>query len=239
MTNKPKSPKTRRREDRHPTQLSAILHQGDGDVPCEILNACYRGLFLKTDRPLNIRGFIRFSTQLPGTTTRITISGIVIHNSNQTKQGKKHAGAGVKLFGNSNKLLNQWSTFLEQHFSESKPNEQGGNDHHTSTRCILLHLNDSSALFRLYAIDIPKGRIFCPTDIALPLNRNILIQLRVAQSPKSIELPARVLRRSRTPGRIGIEAAPIQMNDQAMTNLWHFLCQHTENDQSLDNQSPL
>jgi hypothetical protein len=184
-----------RRDRRYSFRLPGVILARKGEIPLHTGNVSFRGAFLETETPPQMRQLIRIRLTLheefePDWKDReFVATGMVAHVVSPADPKGRVAGAGIEFYGLDGALRARWERFI--HFVQDRATPVGatpgkavdhaqGSPPRASTQLDVQLCagpeprGESSALSTQ---DISQGRLFIRTDVPLSVGAGLVVNL--------------------------------------------------------------
>jgi PilZ domain len=185
-----------RRDRRYTFHLSGVILARKGEVLVQTGDVSFRGAFLETDTPPQMRQLVRVRLAMPldfepeGAERALVATGMVAHVVKPGDPRGRRAGAGIEFYGLDGELRSRWERLIQfiQHRASSVPAAHGRGadpaqppprvgtqlDVHLMPSAEAVATGDSTAVC---AQDISEGQMFIRTNVPLSVGAGLVVNL--------------------------------------------------------------
>lgn len=251
MAPPPKSTTTEasgRRDPRYRVRLPVVVTCGKHKMELFTADISLRGFFLRTDRPIKDRQFVRTDLLLPPGEDRVSLFGMVAHAVLPNNPHNRIPGSGIQLYGNGAEALVRWEKFirfvaekypsaLEQEVVISPTHAETSEEVRRAYQRfelrmeVKVYFDKLDQLVLMYSRDISKGGVFLRTDAQLEVGQVIELRLIHPNSREEFTLHGVVRRNVRdaaAQGQRGIGIEFVELDEHRRTVLWDFVVSGSE-----------
>ncbi len=169
-------------DKRFRAQVRVTLRYGRSAQELVTEDVGYRGVFLRTEAPPELRQLARLEIALPDTGERLTVHGMAVHCVAVGNPSGRVPGVGVQFYAVDKATHTAWAAFIHR-IEKAHPEREvkrparrpSANDAYEPARPSMpgpraeleLELHSVEELRTLYARDITQGGMFIVTDLVL------------------------------------------------------------------------
>lgn len=234
-----------RRDRRYPVRIPGVILSRKGEVPVLTGDVSFRGAFLRTDNPPQLRQLLRVRFEMPPefgpspADRELSTTGMVAHVVSVGDAAGRAPGAGVEFYGLDGELRDKWERFIhlvEAHHADAHEEPAvimpGGavdpvqRRHPRFDRQIRVELVPVAAEQPgtnpcvATTEDISRGGMFIRTDLPFSVGAGLLVTL----AHSAVTFPIECIVRRRVFGtRAGIAVEFMEMSPQTTLSLIDFL----------------
>lgn len=187
----------------------------------------FRGVFLRTDNPPELRQLVRITFTLPDTSEKLSMHGMAVHRVERNNQGGRAPGVGVQFYAIDKSTNAAWLSFV-QRFAREHPEaldqpvalappdalDPIRREHPRYAAALELDLRTVDELRTLYSRDVSHGGMFIVTDLVLAPGTPILIEV-VHPISRALFMLDAVVRRVSSPGEVrGLGVSFVHPDDE-------------------------
>jgi len=179
-------------------------------------NISKNGLFVKTDRRVELFEFIELVLELPGGEVTVQLSGEVVHvrDHAQAEQSGLDEGFGIQINDLNDDKRKVIEDFIAANQQKSKePHAEEKREHKRSRTRVKVKFATEGALTAKYANDISHGGIFIQTKEPLPLQAELKVALIHPATGKEMTLKGEVVRHVPDPDGDGFSGMGVSFTD--------------------------
>ena len=216
--------------------MGATMQCGPQRVDLRTEDIGFRGVFLRTDAPPDLRQLVKLELTLPDTGERLSVHGMAVHSVPRGHPGGRVPGVGVQVYAVDKTTNAAWSAFvnrMERAHPEAlaKPvavappaaPEPIRRAYPRAVAGLELELRSVDELRTLYSRDVSQGGMFVVTDLVLPAGTALIVDV-VHPITRAIFVLDAAVRRVSAPGEtpgLGIEFTHI--DDGRRKAFWDFV----------------
>jgi len=196
----------------------------------------FRGVFLRTDTPPDLRQLVKLELELSDTGEKLSLHGMAVHCVPRGNAGGRVPGVGVQFYAVDKTTNSTWSAYvnrMERTHPEAlvKPvsvappasPEPIRREFPRVAAGLELELRSVDELRTLYSRDVSQGGMFIVTELVLPVGTAIILDV-VHPITRAVFVLDAAVRRVSAPGEVqslGIEFTNI--DDGRRTAFWDFV----------------
>ena len=196
-----------RREARYPFRLKVTLRSGAETFQLDTSDVSYRGIFLCTESPPNLRELIAITATLPPDNTPFHSHGMCVFSLTENTD---NSGTGIQFYAQSENDRGAWERFI-LHVRESFSEEELEMPSSARRRHPRLDVKfevkpaNISELETLYSRNLSTGGMFLETELDLDIGQALELSILHPLNSNSFTISSTVRRRSRNPVGLGVE----------------------------------
>lgn len=181
-----------RKDPRVDVALNVTIFTAPGEKEFKTKDISYRGVFIVTQEPYNLRHLVRFHAQTDSG-EKFEMLGLVAHRINtfDAKERNKLPGMGIQLYSLGTETRKRWRRFVTQS-CESDPESRHALEIQEMPR-LKIHLKNEKMKKQFMEHDFPSDGIFYRTSILSPVGSRVLCEIIHPITEKSFQLIATVL----------------------------------------------
>jgi Tfp pilus assembly protein PilZ len=229
-----------RRDKRYRIRMRVLLSLGNQQIELRTGDVSLRGLFVRTDRTLRPRQFIRLDFQVPFGDVPLSLFGSVVHAVAPPGTPERPPGLGIELYGNGPDELKRWQDFIttvERRHPESMEREVDLCEQQAAATPepirrryprfeaqlqVRGYFGELDDLVLMYTRDISKGGMFVKTNAIVDVGSSVSLQL--VHPLTGQQFPVRcVVRRVVVDRERGMGVEFLDMDAQRRRQLWDFI----------------
>ncbi len=107
-------------DKRYRVRMRATLHYARESHDLLTEDVSFRGVFLRTDTPPELRQLVRITLTLPDTSEKLTVHGMAVHRVERHNAGGRAPGVGVQFYAVDKATNAAWLSFV-QRFAREHP----------------------------------------------------------------------------------------------------------------------
>ena len=209
-----------RYDKRYRVRLRATLRYGRETQELFTEDVGFRGVFLRTDTPPELRQLVKIEFTLPDSRETITVHGMAVHRVARDNPRGRVPGIGVQFYAVDKDTNATWINFVKRierehpdaeefpvNLVERESVEPIRREHPRYETTLELELRTVDELRTLYTRDVSHGGMFIVTDLVLPLGTPLRIEVVHPITRAIFALEATVRRVSDLPGAPGLGVA--------------------------------
>ncbi len=200
-----------RREARYAFQLKVTLRSGAETFQLNTSDVSYRGIFLCTESPPNLRELIAIEATLPPDNTPFHSHGMCVFSLTENASSAANtSGTGIQFYAQSENDRGIWERFIlhvRESFSEKDlefPSSARRRHPRLDVKFEVKPANISE-LETLYSRNLSTGGLFLETDLDLDVGQALELSILHPLNTKSFTINSTVRRRSLNPIGLGVE----------------------------------
>ncbi len=195
----------------------------------------YSGMFLRTDRPLRVRGLVRINVPIEGRPEPLALTGMVVHVIDQEVANGRVPGVGIKLYGIGGEIREQWVRFVQRlrrkhpgagqrtirvHVATPASSPELVRRRNERFKAVLeVRAKTVDELITTYTKDISRGGTFLDTNLELSAGDEIFLELVHPESEEIFGVPCVVRRKVRA--GVGVEF--VELSKEQSDAFWTFV----------------
>ena len=231
--------KSKRKEPRFPLRVPISISIGQKVLEGETRDISYSGIYIATTTLPPLSHFIRMKVDFPEDLGSIELSGMVSRRTESPSESNQDMGIAVQLYGNGDDVLKSWNKIVAA-IATGKygPNINNGDvsfhpepTNHEDNLIATIPMENLSPedLLKLFAIDIPNGRLFVATDKNLALGNRVRVDIigNSQDEEEFFSITGKVVAQQRKPGQFGVELSLTPLEGGALEEFWKFICSQT------------
>ncbi len=204
-----------RRETRYPFRLQVTLRSGAETFQLDTSDVSYRGIFLCTESPPNLRELIAIEATLPPDNTPFHSHGMCVFSLTENASSATNtSGTGIQFYAQSENDRGVWERFI-LHVRESISEEDLELPSSARRRHPRLDVKfevkfevkpaNISELETLYSRNLSTGGMFLETELNLDIGQALELSILHPLDTSSFTINSTVRRRSLNPIGLGVE----------------------------------
>ncbi|MBL4636515.1 MAG: PilZ domain-containing protein [Kofleriaceae bacterium] len=201
----------KRREQRYPARVLVSLSCGSKTYELYTGDVSYRGLFLCTDNPPELRELIQIEATLPPNNVTFRSHGMSVFSVPAgDEDGRKFPGIGVQFYGQGDADRRNWEAFIRQ-VRKNIPKLPPTAIDILKRRNPRVHAQfevrpaNMAELKTLYSRDISVGGMFLKTNNRVPVGDLLELSILHPKNHREFHIASMVRRHSTTPQGLGVE----------------------------------
>ncbi len=181
-----------RKDPRVNLALDVTIFTAPGEQKFKTKDISFRGVFIVTKDPYNLRHLVRFHTQTESG-EKFELLGLVAHriNSFDAKERNKLPGMGIQLYSLGPEARKRWRRFVTDS-CEADPQTRHELEMRNMPR-VKIHLKNEKMKKQFMEHDFPSSGLFYRTSALAPVGSRVLCEIVHPVTEKSFQLVATVL----------------------------------------------
>jgi PilZ domain len=230
-----------RRDRRYAVHMHGVIVTRKGEVPVLTGDVSFRGAFLQTASPPQLRQLVRLRLALPpeldagGRDREIVTTGMVAHVVAAGDPGGRAPGAGIEFYGLDGELRTRWERFIKSAQARLGDREEpaarradsethAGRGRHLDAELVQAGVEAEgagpSSVSR--GQNILRGRMFVRTDVPQSVGAGLVVNLVDPMSRERFPVDC-VVRRRVFGSDAGVEVEILEMTPATRSALAEFL----------------
>lgn len=213
---------------RVPCDIEVTLRWGRREARLRAEDVSYRGMFLRTDSPPELRQLVKIECDPHDGRGRLSMHGMAVHAVEPDNPRGRVPGVGIQFYAVDPDSRARWAAFV--HSAErrggcgardTEPSEPVRRKYPRYDAEVELELATLDELLTLYTRDVSQGGMFIVTDFPLELGSALRVTVIHPTTRAPFGVDAVVRRACEDPKGIGVEFTGL---DQKRRNaLWAFV----------------